>query len=98
MKLPAQDRTVALAIAPDRFCPRRLAPGQVKRYAQHPKPLIAYMCGCPGCGFIEMHMHDVAGFVEDAEGHLVRTTRPLECMNCKRILSVQDRQFSAVLA
>lgn len=96
MKLPSQDRSIALTVAPQRFCPRKLAPGQVKRYAHYPKPLLAYMGGCPGCGFIEMHMNDVAQFEEGADGTLLRSCREFSCLHCKRSLRIADGVFSAV--
>jgi hypothetical protein len=93
VSIRGEDKALPLEQVPSRFCPRRLKPGQVKRYMTV-GPLVGYMVACPACGFIEMHMHEVAGFVEE-EGKLVATTKPVGCMLCGRGLRAQDGTIEA---
>lgn len=88
------DATCLVVIAPAKFCPRKLKidgvnPG-VKRYMSR-GPLIAYIMACPSCGFTEMHLQEKAGFVEDSDGLLLRTEKPVRCMVCNRYVRVVDR-------
>lgn len=69
-----------------RFCPRKLGPGQVKRYMSK-GPLFGYMVGCPGCGFRELHLHEQACFVEVEPNVLFASTKPVRCMACGCSLS-----------
>lgn len=87
---PTSDAALAIEHVPQRFCPRRLKPGQVKRYF-YEGPLVGYMISCPSCGFIEMHLHKDADFTEaagEAPARLTGSSRPQTCMNCRRIISI----------
>lgn len=88
-----EDATLPVVYAPVRFCTRKLKPGQVKRF-MFVGPLFGYMAGCPSCGFIEMHQHEVAQFVE-TDGAIVGH-RPITCMLCHRQLTIALGLFSAV--
>lgn len=83
---PTEDATLLCEIAPLKSCPRRLRAGQVKRYLSK-GPLVGYMVACPSCGFIELHLKERAGFVEE-EGVLVCTTSAVGCMLCGRSIRV----------
>ena len=82
-------------IAPDRTCPRKLKKGELKRYMGKGGPLMAYMIACPSCGFIEMHMHEVADYVE-VDGKLDHANRALPCMLCHRKISIAGGVIMAV--
>lgn len=94
MSRRSEDRTLPLEVVPARTCPRKLTPGQVKRYMST-GPLLAYMIACPSCGFIEMHMQEHASFVEE-EGKLVRSEKPFRCMVCLRVISIAGGSILAV--
>lgn len=82
-----EDRELPLNQVPARFCPRKLKHGQCKRYMTV-GPLIAYVLACPACGFIEMHQHDQARFVEE-NGKLVSASHAVSCMACRRTIVIE---------
>ncbi len=88
-----------LAVVLGPFCPRKLRPEgpNAKRYMAHPLALYGYMLACPTCGFIEMHTHEAAGFVE-LDGQLEATSSPVRCMLCMRSITIRDRIVSAATA
>lgn len=78
-------------------CPRKLAPGEAKRY-MHVGPLVGYYVGCPACGFVESHtdLHGEHGFTEE-DGVLVAAARGWKCMLCERSVTVLGGVVTAVL-
>jgi hypothetical protein len=84
-----------------RYCPRKLKRGEVKRYMTR-GPLFGYMIGCPSCGFIELHQHDKAGFVDEPTGdeaspfRLLSAAHPVRCMFCTRTISIAGGIIMAV--
>lgn len=98
---PTADASFECITVQSRSCPRKLKPGQVKRYMSK-GPLFGYMIACPSCGFIEMHEHKKAQFIEQPDPEnpdrpifLVGTTNALRCMLCNRDIAAADGKISA---
>lgn len=95
------DASMPVEHMPSRFCARKIPRGGAKRYMSQ-GPLFGYMLGCPGCGFIELHQHEVAHFVEEpgaepgAPPRLV-SADPVLCMLCRRTITVAGGVITAVL-
>ncbi len=89
-RLPNEDRSIPLIVAPSMFCPRKLrndgVTPSVKRYMSK-GPLFGFMVCCPACGFIELHQHDHVRFVEE-DGALVSVEKPMRCLACNRVISI----------
>ena len=88
------DADLELRQAEDRSCPRLLKPGWVKRYMHRGKPLVGYMIACPSCGFVALHFHEHARFVE-RDGELARAERVLACTLCGRGICIEAGRISA---
>lgn len=95
MRIERADRSLPVEVVPRKFCPRKLVPGQVKRYLFE-GPLAGYMVACPGCGFSEMHIHEQVGFVEE-DGKPIRTEGPRVhvCLLCRREVRFVDGKVEA---
>lgn len=96
-RTPGQDAEVEAWQAPAKYCQRKLLPGQVKRYLAAPRPLLGYAIACPGCGFIELHMHERHRF-DEHEGALAGVAKPPSCMVCGRTITIRTDHGKTFIA
>lgn len=86
---------------PSRSCPRKLQKGECKRYMSK-GPLFGYMISCPACGFIELHQHEKACFIDEATDdpdrpwRLIGAEKHMHCMLCTRVISIAGGIIMAV--